>query len=453
MSPNASRSVAIAVSGTAVAAAVIGSLSLSSLIAVTVPNDAHVVVPTAVQRQLVCAGGIYDFVGDQSTLTLVGSSTPSVGNGEIVATISDDSGATASIINHLGDSARVSATETASFANEEISGFLAAECGDPLNEAWLVGGDTTTGRDSVIVITNSSDVAATIDLEVFGSRGAIESPGAQGIVIAAQSQRAFSLAGFAPAEPSPVVHVTSNGAPVWTTIQTTIVRGLVAGGLDSVTPASGAAMSAIFPLVVVPDQSVVGPLLADPDFSDMQTLVRVFVPGDTEGVVTIRVTNIATGEFTDTTAEIAAGRVFDVPLAELAAGNYSVDIAGGMPFVASVRFASYASSISAADIAWATAAPQFTGTVAVTAPTATTLAITNPGEAEATVAVSGPNGARDYSIAPHTTRLVAAAAGTWVFESTAPVSVAQVVTGSRGIAVTRGVPAPGSVGAVSVFTG
>ncbi len=440
--------------GTAIVAAAVGaSLVMPAAVTVTTPNSAFQIQPSAVQRNLVCAGGVYDFVGEQADLTLLTNSEPVIGNGKLVAQLTGEQGDSGSVIALTEAPQLVAATEMTTRNSDDIRGVLAAECGDPLNDAWLVGGDTSLGRETVLVITNGSDVDATIDVEIWGTDGAIEAPGSKGLVVPALSQRVLSVAGFAPGELSPVVHVTSNGAPVWSVLQTSVVRGLIAGGLDRVTASNTAATSAYFPVIRVASEDVIGPLRSDPDFADMETVLRAMIPGDTGATLSMRLTHLGIGEVIDTTVEAVPGRVIEITVDEIPAGNYSVSVMSEVPFVAGMRVASYDAKSKHADHAWASAAQPFTGAVAVVAPTAGQLVVYNPTGDTVSVTVQGPAGDITTEIAPSASATVDTAVGVWVVTSTGQVTVAHLITAPKGIAITRGIPAPGSVSSLTVFTG
>lgn len=435
------------------AAAAGASLVLPTILTVTTPHEPFEVQPQAVQRNLVCAGGVYDFLGEEADLTLLTNITPVIGAGEQIAQLSSEQGESGSVIAHTADPATLAATEMTIRNSDEIRGVLAAECGDPLNDAWLVGGDTSLGRETVLVITNGSDVDATIDVEMWGADGVIAAPGSQGLVIPARSQRAFPVAGFAPSEVSPVIHITSNGAPVWSVLQTSVVRGLVAGGLDRVTPNQGAATDAYFPIVSIESEDVIGPLRSDPDYVDMETVVRVFVPGEAPGTVSVRLTSLSTGETIDTTAEVPAGRVTELIVDEIPAGQYSAVVHSDVNFVAGLRFAHYDTKTKHADHAWASAAQPFVGTVAVAAPVAGTLALQNTSGDIVDVTVAGPNGNLTVTLEAHQVVSVLTSTGNWVIQSPGAVTVAHLITAPKGVAVTRGNPARGSANSITVYTG
>ena len=52
-------------------------------------------------------------------------------------------------------------------------------------------------------VTLTGNLAATVDLQLYGPSGLIAAPGTSGIIVAPQGQRVLSLAGFAPGVASP----------------------------------------------------------------------------------------------------------------------------------------------------------------------------------------------------------------------------------------------------------
>ena len=58
-----------------------------------------------------------------------------------------------------------------------LQGLAATNCQLPSNDLWLLGADTTTGREALLILRNTSEVDATVSLEIFTEAGAIEAPG------------------------------------------------------------------------------------------------------------------------------------------------------------------------------------------------------------------------------------------------------------------------------------
>ena len=140
-----------------------------------------------------------------------------------------------SIVSQPVEEGALAATSHQILDNPNVRGLAMAECSPPATESWLVGGQTTIGRQTALYLSNPGDVSATVNIEIYGAQGLIESPLGQGILVAPGSQRVLSLAGLAPDEAAPVVRVTTDGAPIVASLHYSIVRGLDADGLAVIT--------------------------------------------------------------------------------------------------------------------------------------------------------------------------------------------------------------------------
>lgn len=424
------------------AATVSGSVALSVLnwspLALDNPSVSTVVEPEAVSRNLACSGSVIASVADSTTWTRIGKISQGIAGGHLSGQFTTDSDPDGAIVAYDSTPDAVAATESSSLDNEVAAGYLAAECGDPVNSQWLVGGSTTTGRDAVLTLSNASGVDARVDLEFWGVDGPINAPAASGLVIAAGSSESYSLAGFAPNEVSPVVHVISNGAPVWATLQVSTVRGLVPGGLDRIVSIGEPATSVIIPIVRQPVESVIGPLRVDPDYSDTVTMLRLFTPGDVDGTATVTITPFDGSESSAVTTPIVAGKVLDISIDELATGDFSISVDADVPVLASARFSTYSKTPDITDMAWAPAVVAHDGPAMGFVPVSdSTLVIANAGETAATVTVVSAGKSSTVTVAAHSSTVVAVARGALSVTSDVPVSYGVLVTATNGIATLR----------------
>jgi hypothetical protein len=346
----------------------------------------------------------------------------------------------------------LAASETTSPATADVRGLAAAECLTPGRTAWLVGGATTVGRTTWIVVTNAGTVNATIDLAVWGAAGPIDAPGTSGIIVAAGSQRVLSLAGIAVNEPSPVVAVTSTGGSVVATLQTTVVRGLDASGISIVTPVTAPATRNVIPaLPVVGGQAVLE--RATPDGGiDALTALRLLAPGDADTEVTVTLLPEEGGQGLALTTTLSAGVVFDLPFTDLLDGEYSVLLDSTEPIVVSAR-----SSIAGQrglDLEWFTAAAALepgSDVLAAIAPTrdgATARLHFFAPEAEATVTLDG----RVVVVAAGRTVVLTSASNVAVRLTTSALLHASVsYRGDGQLAGLRIQPPPSATAPVTVF--
>lgn len=436
--PNLRSTLAAVVTAGSFAAAAAAITVGGSLVTLAASNVSTEVQPVAVSRNLVCSGNVIGSVADSTTWTPIASSNTGLTGGHVAAQLTTDSEPDGAVVSYDGTPDAVAATESATVKNDLIAGYMATECGDPTNSQWLVGGSTTTGRDGVLTISNGSGVDARVDLEFWGTHGAISAPAASGLVIPAGAQKSYSLAGFAPNEESPVVHVTSNGAAVWSTLQVSTVRGLTPGGLDRITGAGEPSTALVVPIVRQPDEKVIGPLRADSDYSDTVTSVRLFTPSETDATATITVSPFDGGDPIDIEATVAAGTVVDIPIDELATGDFSVMVTSDQPVLAAVRFSSYSKTSGIADVAWAAAIHPTLGPAMSFVPlTDSTLSVANPGETEISVTVSSDGADESFTIAPHSAHTVVVSRGALRVESDSEFAATLLAQKDSGVAVVR----------------
>lgn len=361
----------------------------------------------------------------------------------------------------------------------DYRGLSAATCEEPSGSIWLVGGATTVGRTTVLLLSNPTETPARVDLEIFGEGGPVTSPGMTGIVVAPGSQRALSLAGFAPGLTSPVVHVASRGGRVVAGLQQSIVRGLSATGVETTGGAADPATGLVIPGVRIVDSVGVSRASALADWHDVMPAIRVGVPGAQDASVTVRVVpQDPAADGSTFRLDIAAGTVTEVPLDAgasdigsgedgpgeddhddhshgLGDGMYAVYVESDVPVVAAVRASTAVDRGSDAeglesmfaaprsDLAWFPAAPALTGATLVVVPGAPSpvIAVANPGDSDAVVEVAARSGDAppvELSVPAGSTASVAVSAG------------AYLLTGAEGLSVSVSFAAPGLLAATVV---
>jgi hypothetical protein len=332
-------------------------------------------------------------------------------------------------------------------------GFVAASCAEPSGSIWLVGGATTVGRSTFVLLSNPTDVPSRVSLEVFGEDGRVAAPGMSGIEVPANGQRVLSLAGFAPGVQSPVVHVAARGGRVVATLQHSIVRGLDDVGVETVGGGADPSVNLVVPGVRITDTVGTNRASALSDWHDVGPAIRLAVPGDTAGRATVRVVPETEGAVgTSFEVDLEPGVVIEVPLdsgapeggaAEegesdahgLSDGVYTVFVDAEIPVVAGVRASTAVDSgvepapdaildAPDSDLAWFAAAPPLEGetllvvpagpsplvSIANPTPGAVELGLTPLSGGDATL-VSIPAGAAVSVPAPPGTYLVSASDG------------------------------------------
>ncbi|MGP3535434.1 DUF5719 family protein [Microbacterium sp. RD1] len=279
---------------------------------------------------------------------------------------------------------------SASVESADLRGFAASACRQPLLESWLVGGATTTGASDLVVLSNPGTVPASVRLLVYGASGPVTAPGADRVVPAGR-QVVVPLAGLLPSEQSPVVRVTATGAPVVASLQSSLVRTLVAGGVDRVSPAAEASTRQVIPGV---SATAFGA-----DAPDVGALTRLLAPGeDTTAEVTLRDSE-GREAGAPVSVPLAAGVPRELELAVPETGVYSVTVTADAAVVAGVW--STTGFAEGADFAWFAAAPEVTLPSAFAVPAGAGAALTLvAGAEETTVTVTDPAGQSDEVTVP-----------------------------------------------------
>jgi hypothetical protein len=282
------------------------------------------------------------------------------------------------------------AAGSGSVAAADLRGFAASACRPPLAESWLVGGATSTGAADLLVLANPGSVPATVDVTVYGASGPQNAPGGSNRIVPAGTQVVVPLAGLLPDEQSPVVRVTTSGAPVGASLQSSLVRVLTPVGADEVSP------------VAAPETSVQIPGVTAAGLGDAQgagTIVRMLSPtADTQAQVTVR---DAAGQDVGAPAAVplTAGVPTELELTGLPAGTVTVSVDAASPVVAGVW--STTGFGDGADFAWYAAAPSIdrpTTFAAASGPGAR-LVVAGRGEG-ASLTLSAPDGTMQQVAAP-----------------------------------------------------
>ncbi|KAA9111214.1 DUF5719 family protein [Microbacterium rhizomatis] len=282
----------------------------------------------------------------------------------------------------------------AAVSAEDLSGFAASECTAPLMESWLVGGASTTGASDLVLLGNPGSVAATVQLTVYGSRGAQIPPGGRNVIVPPGQQIALPLAGLSLGEESPVLRVTAAGAPVQASLQASLTRTLVPGGVDQV----GATATPATDLVIAGVEVTAEPGPAGA--SNAATLVRMLSPSvDTTATVTVTAVGGGAPALAPSTLQLTAGLPAELQLGGLPVGQYVVDVRAPEAVLAAVwQTTGFGAG---ADFAWYTPAPELTGAsmFAVPGGASASLTITNAARTAATVSLHAATGAFSQQVA------------------------------------------------------
>ncbi len=232
----------------------------------------------------------------------------------------------------------LSAVQLDAVTSPRMNGLLGSTCQRPQSEFWIVGGDTTIGREALIILVNASNIDASVEMELLGLGGLENSPGLSGISVAAQSTVVIPVSSFSAKNATFSVHIKSQGAALAGWIQQKTVRGLIAAGADLIAPTVSASKSLVIPGFFVRGEKAAAKLKADGDFSDLTNLVRLTNPGDGATTALVQVVGATSKTFgTVLQAAVPAHSTVDLVVEGLADGDYSIFVEGEKPLLASAR--------------------------------------------------------------------------------------------------------------------
>ena len=219
----------------------------------------------------------------------------------------------------------------------DAAGLVATSCTAPQSDVWFAAGATTTGRTTVLTLSNPSSVPAEVNVHVWSEDGPVDAASFSELVVPAKGRKAVSLAGVAPSAGGTVIRVTSTGGRVGAAVEQRTVRGLESGGVDMTGPTAVPALVQVVPGVRVEGAAAVASAQRADDYADLQTIVRVLVPGSRATDVSITATPDTGGQPVTLGRRVAGGVVTDFPVTGLTDGTYTVRVTAGQPIVTGVR--------------------------------------------------------------------------------------------------------------------
>ncbi len=268
-------------------------------------------------------------------------------------------------------SALLTANQTQLAATSSANGLAGAACQNPSSDIWLVGGSTSTGRESLLIIRNPSPVDATVDLEIYGEEGLLELPGLSGLAVTSGKTLVLPMAGLAPKAKTFVTHVTSKGGAIAAWLQVKSVRGLAAAGLDYVSPSIGASLSQVIPGIFIRGAADAAALAsANADYADLAQTIRVFVPGEKEANIKVQILGANAKTFgTVILQTLKPGAVTDVSISGLTDGDYVAVLESDVPVQSAARLSrTDKTKVPATDFTWLQAAQAIDGARVVSVP-------------------------------------------------------------------------------------
>lgn len=403
----------------AVAAVAIGGAVLLPLPSVSVTPPSHTVAPVPTSAQRVCPGPLMELgAGTSSASTLASfgraSTTYGAASGGQSASSHPLSAADDSVTS-FGAPLLVSvpaepdtttppelaASQTQTAKEDDVTGFAAAACGEASPDSWLVGGSASLGQTTLVMLANPSTVQATVDLTIYGESGKVAATGSTGIIVAPGAQRVIPLAGLAPSVAAPVIHVTTTGGKVLASLQQSYVNGIDPEGVELTGATNAPATKQVISGVAVRTLAAVQATSSSEGWSASLPAVRVLVPGTKAATVTVGATGEkGTAAGNSTAVTVQPGVVTEIPLQNLADGDFTVTVDSTEPVLASARTTT--TSGAGTDFAWFTASQALTGSflIAVAAGSEPTLHLANTGASAASVTLTSSRGVETKTSIP-----------------------------------------------------
>lgn len=204
-------------------------------------------------------------------------------------------------------------------------GLSSQPCLGPDTSWWFVGGGSTAGRESQLVLVNPESTTAELEVAISGPEGPVSTPRLRGLVVEPRSRVVVRLSREAPRLPAVAWRVTVRQGRVMAAVSDREEDGFVPRGADWI-PAS-----------VDPSTRVLIPgVIGGP--GGRQLLVHA--PGDLSATVRVRLITAA-GSFVPVATsevEVAGGSVVVVDLDSALQGeDATVDLQSDQPIVAGVR--------------------------------------------------------------------------------------------------------------------
>lgn len=291
-------------------------------------------------------------------------------------------------------SAALNAGQLQNASSARLNGLLGASCQAPSTQHWLLGGDTSTGRETLLLLSNPSPVPATVNLEVYAEGGRVQASGLSGIAVSAGETQVVPLSSLIPETRAFAVHAVSRGASVGAWLQQRTVRGLLYAGADFVSPLTELNTKLSIPGILVRGAKSAADLIAiNDDYSDLIPTLRIFNPNETEITFTAQIYGANDKTFGTVIREsVPAKTVKDFAMTGLADGDYAAFVSADKAIAAAVRLPrSDKTKKPNTDFTWLQAAQQLSGAQQITVPTAgiSKISLTNQTGNPTTVSLNG----------------------------------------------------------------
>ena len=388
-------------------------------------------------QQLVCAGGFSVLGADPSRPEVAiptGAATLTVvGDDEEISTLTrseGEEGAPAVISAPAGSA--VAAAQLQQVSTDAAEGAVASSCSQPLNEQWLLGGDTTDGVTTTLTLGNAASVPATVRVTVYDESGKVAAAQTSSVLVQPRSEQIVSLNGYAPGRASLAAHVVSTGAPVTAGLSVTQQLVLDPFGVSDVSRQVAPREQLVIPGITTLDRtSDKGPNDVGTD-DPFGVRVRVLAPSGELGKVEVKALTKNGEDLLLGDMQIVGEGIAEMVISEWPEGANGLLIDSEVPVIAGAL--GTIDTDDGHDISWFVPAPEIGAGEVTPAPVVDggELFIANPGENEAEVEIAGGSGEPKTVTIAAGSVVAVPAGGAATIESNEPVYAAvRVVSGSE----------------------
>ncbi len=223
-------------------------------------------------------------------------------------------------------------------SSDTMRGLVSSACGEATSDAWLLAGGGDPGRQERLLLANPGANPVTVDVELHGAAGVVDSPNGGDIVVPPKSRVNFLVDAISGSEATPAVHISTRGGLVRAVLNDTWLDGSRPAGSDDTGPTAPPSTHQVIPAVPV----------------DGTARVRVAVPGDQEAVVQTRALTAEGPKALPSrgVTRVAGGAVADIDLTGLPDGSYAVEVKADVPVVAAASVSRRAALDEVGDFAW-----------------------------------------------------------------------------------------------------
>jgi len=204
-------------------------------VSVVCPNVAGTANPTAV------AAGSPDGNLATASLTRPDQATP------VTTTLQVATAVTAPVVVSAPRLDLFSATSRTAATAGTDRGLSMTSCSRPTASQWFTGVTSSPDGSADVVLLNSDDQDATVDIAVYGPGGRVNAPGSRGIIVPARTRRVVPLGPLFSAEQAVSLQVSTSAGRVAALVRQRMLRNDRPAGTEWLPPTADPATALVIP--------------------------------------------------------------------------------------------------------------------------------------------------------------------------------------------------------------